>query len=87
MIDTAQDRPAFTVDLYGGDPATETHPTMSLRYQQRGVQIMATTPDGAYAFPINPPVLQQEWATITFDGMNRPIDRKTEWRDVPVVTE
>lgn len=77
---------------------TETHPTMNLRYLQRipikTERIPIKTESDDYrsyiplAFLVAPSrVFQQEWAIITFDGQSRPIDRKTEWRDVPVVTE
>ena len=55
---------------------TDAHPTMNLRHLDRATDHHA----------VRQQVLQQEWAIITLDGMNRPIDRKTEWRDVPVVT-
>lgn len=68
-------------DIIFGDyvaPATtHEHSTTNLRYVDR--------PTGHIA--VRQLVLQQEWAIVTFDGRNRPIDRKTEWRDVPVVTE
>lgn len=36
--------------------------------------------------PLQAPILQQEWETITF-FMHKPHDRTTEWRDVPLVAE
>lgn len=77
--------------IFDGATTRQEHPTMNLRYLQR---IKPQTESDDYrsytplAFVVAPcRVLQQEWAIITFDGQNRPIDRKTEWRDVPLVTE
>jgi hypothetical protein len=65
----------------------ETHPTMNLRFIQRGNEMVVSSHGPvAIPFPRNPRVLQQEWATITFEG-NRPVQRETEWRDVPLVVE